>query len=186
MRRANEAIIHEKHPIPNIDDILYSLNGSTMFSKIDLKSSFYQIELYESSRHITTFCSILGLFRYKRLMFGISCAPEIHQHIIQLVISKCKDIYNIHDDIIVTRKDEKDHDENLLQCLDDNRLTVYVEKCVMRQPLIQFMGHYLSKNEFQYRRTKSRPFDKHLSLKQFPKYVVSLDISILFRAMYPV
>ena len=129
-------VIRERHHIPNIDNTLYSLNGSTMFSKIDLKSSFHQIKLDESSCYITRFCSNLGIFRYKRLMFGISCATEIYQHIIQQVISKCKGAYNFHDDIIVAGKDEKDHDENLqslLQCFDDNGLTVCVEKCVMTQ-----------------------------------------------------
>jgi hypothetical protein len=96
------SIIRERHPIPTIDNVLYNLNGSTIFSKIDLKSAFHQIELDVASRPITTFCSSLGLFRYKRLMFGISCVPEIFQHIILQVISKCKGVYNIHDDIIVT------------------------------------------------------------------------------------
>jgi hypothetical protein len=82
-------------------------------------------------------------------MFGISWAPEIFQHIIQQVISKCKGVYNIHDDIIVTGTNRSDHDKNLrglLQCLCDNGLTVCVEKCVMRQPSIDFMGHTLPKD----------------------------------------
>ena len=51
-RRANEAIIRERHPIPTID-----LNGSTVFSKLDLKSEFHQVELEEESREVTTFVS---------------------------------------------------------------------------------------------------------------------------------
>ena len=45
MRRANEAIIRERHPIPTIEEVLYDLNGATVFSKIDLKSGFHQIKL---------------------------------------------------------------------------------------------------------------------------------------------
>ena len=37
MRRANEAIIRERHPIPTIEDLMHDLNGSTMFSKLHLK-----------------------------------------------------------------------------------------------------------------------------------------------------
>ena len=74
MRRANEAIVRERHPIPTIEEILYDLNGSTVFNKIDLKWGFHLIELEESSREITTYTTHRGLYRYKRLMFGISSA----------------------------------------------------------------------------------------------------------------
>ena len=83
MRRANEAILRERHPIPTVDDVLHNLNGSTTFSKLDLKWSFHQIELDEQSRDITTFVTHKGLYRYRRLSFGINSAPELYQHIIQ-------------------------------------------------------------------------------------------------------
>ena len=83
MRKANRAIVRERHPIPTVDDVLYQLNGSTTFRKLDLKWGFHQIELEEQSRNITTFITHKGLYRYKRLMFGISSAPELHQHTIQ-------------------------------------------------------------------------------------------------------
>ena len=53
MREANEAVVRERHPIPTVDDILYQLNGSTVFSKLDLKWGFHQIELEQQSRTIT-------------------------------------------------------------------------------------------------------------------------------------
>ena len=59
MRRANEAIIRERHPIPTIEEVLYDLNGATVFSKIHLKWGFHQIEL--DSRAITTFITHRGL-----------------------------------------------------------------------------------------------------------------------------
>ena len=63
MRRANEAIDRERHPIPTVEEILHSLNGSAMFSKLDLKWGFHQIVLEEGCRHITTFATHRGLFR---------------------------------------------------------------------------------------------------------------------------
>ena len=45
MRQANEAIIQERHPILTIEEVLYDLNGATVFSKIDLKWRFHEIEL---------------------------------------------------------------------------------------------------------------------------------------------
>ena len=45
MRRANEAIVRERHPIPSVEELLHRLNGSTKFSKLDLKWGFHQITL---------------------------------------------------------------------------------------------------------------------------------------------
>ena len=101
MRRANEAIIRERHPIPTIEEVLYDLNGSIVFSKLDLRWGFHQIELDEESREITTFVTHRGLYRYKRLMFGISSAPEKYQKIISDVIQSCNGVANIADDLIV-------------------------------------------------------------------------------------
>ena len=79
MRKANEAIVRERHPIPAIEEILYDLNGATVFSKLDLKWGLHEIELEEQSRDITTFVTHRGLNSYKRLMFGITSAPEKYQ-----------------------------------------------------------------------------------------------------------
>ena len=66
---------------------------------------FHQILLEEASRDITTFAVDDGLYRYKGLMFGISCAPELYQHIIRQVLSECKGALNIADDLIAEQHD---------------------------------------------------------------------------------
>ena len=101
MRQANSAVVREPHPIPTVDEILHDLNGSTVFSKLDIKWVFHQVELSEESRPITTFVTHKGLFRYKRLMFGVSCAPEMYQQVIQQALEGCEGVRNRHDDIIV-------------------------------------------------------------------------------------
>ena len=89
MRRANSAVERERHPIPTIEEVLYDLNGSTVFSKVDLKWGFHQVELAERSREITTFVTHGGLYRYKRLMFGVTLAPEKYQKIVTDVLHGC-------------------------------------------------------------------------------------------------
>ena len=64
MLRANEAIIRERLPIPTVDGVLEELNDSTVFSKLDLRHGFHQVELHADSRSITTFVTHDGLFRY--------------------------------------------------------------------------------------------------------------------------
>ena len=66
--------MRERHPIPMIEEVLHDLNGSTVFSKLDLKWGFHQIELNVESREITTFVTHRGLYQYKRLIFGIASA----------------------------------------------------------------------------------------------------------------
>ena len=66
MRKANEAIVRERIPMPTVDEVLENLNGNSVFSKLDLRLGFHQIELDEESRDITTFGTHDGLFRYKR------------------------------------------------------------------------------------------------------------------------
>lgn len=50
MRCANEAIIRERLAIPTVDEVLEKLNGSTVFSKLDLRHGFHQVELHADSR----------------------------------------------------------------------------------------------------------------------------------------
>ncbi|KAJ8344587.1 hypothetical protein AAFF_G00233460 [Aldrovandia affinis] len=56
------------------------MNGSVVFSKLDLKWGYHQLELTPESREITTFAIHNGVYRYKRLLFGVSSASEQYQH----------------------------------------------------------------------------------------------------------
>ena len=76
MRLANRAVARERFPIPTVEEVIQDLNRSTVFSKLDLKMGYFQIELAEDGRSITTFGTHKGPYRYKRLIIGISCAPE--------------------------------------------------------------------------------------------------------------
>ena len=113
MQRANEAIIRERYPIPTVDEVLQSLNQSTVFSKLDLKWGYHQLELHPDSRSITTFTTHRGLHQYKRLMFGITSAPEVYQHVIQQSLQGCEGVANITDDIIIYGKNTEEHDRRL-------------------------------------------------------------------------
>lgn len=76
MRQANETIVIENLPIPTVNEVLEELNGSSVFSKLDLRHSFHPIELYLDCRDVTTFLTHEDLLRYKRLSFGVSAIPE--------------------------------------------------------------------------------------------------------------
>ena len=120
-------------PIPNIRRNSQDLNGSKFFSKIDLKECYHQIELAESSRHLTTFKTHVGLCRYKRLPYGASEGSEICEHIIGQVLEGCHNVRNIVDDILVhgTTKEENDRSlENVLLILQEKNGTVNPINCL--------------------------------------------------------
>ena len=70
-----------------MDEVLEELNGSAVFSKLDLRWGFHQVELPEDSTDITAFITHEGLSRYKRLRFGVNAAPERYQHVIRQMIA---------------------------------------------------------------------------------------------------
>ena len=121
MRRANESY-ERGYAIPTIEDILTDSDHSQVFSKLDIKWAYHpQIELDPSARKITTFQIHKGNFLYKRLMFGISCAPEMQNKIIHQISKDCVEVQSIFDDIIVHGKCQEKYDSNL------DRLFVKVE-----------------------------------------------------------
>ena len=63
MRRANVTIIRECYPIATMDEVFQSLNQSIVFSKLDLKSGYHQLELHPDSCSITTFIIQCGLLQ---------------------------------------------------------------------------------------------------------------------------
>ena len=127
IRHVNEAIIQEWLPIPTVDEVLENLNGSTVFSKLDLRHGFHQVELHASSRDITTFVTHDNLFRYEMLSSGVNAAPEKYQLIISQVIADIEGVVNITDDLIVHGKTVAEHDHSLhklLARLEEKNLTL--------------------------------------------------------------
>ena len=147
MRQANGAIARERHPIPTVEELLHDLNGSTIFSKIDFKWGFHQILLSEESRHISSFVKHRGLHQYKRLMFGVTSAPEKYQQIIRDLLRDCAWVANIADDLTIHECGVGEYDERffaMLDRLDEVGLTVNGDKCEFRLSKLMFLGHQLT------------------------------------------
>lgn len=96
-------------------------------------------------------CSLIvqGLYRYKRLVFGISCAPEMFQKVMEQILADCEFTVNFIDDIIVFGRTEKEHDESLEKVLRKMReygILLNHEKCVFKLNEIDFLGHHFDAN----------------------------------------
>lgn len=146
MRCANKAILRENHPLPVISDILPHINNANIFSKLDVKLAFHQIELAPKSRYITAFITRRGVMQYTRLMFGVNCAPEKFQKIMEKIVSDLPGVRNAFDDLLVWGKDQAEHDERLaalLKRLKEYRVLLNKDKCILGAKEVPFLGHVL-------------------------------------------
>lgn len=97
------------------------------------------------------------LFRYKRLMFGISCAPELFQKVMESIVAGLDGVVVYLDDVMVTGRSQQEHDDRLkalLSRLQQYGILLNEEKCVFNVPQIEFVGHELSSSGI--RPTESR------------------------------
>ena len=149
MRAANKAILRERHSTPTLDELKTMLTGATVFSKLDLNQGYNQLELDEESRSITTFATHLGLYRYKRLFFGVNSASEIFQEAIRQAFAGLDGVVNISDDTLCYGTSHEDHAANLqalFQRIREKGLTLNKDKCEFNKDSIEFLGHIFSKD----------------------------------------
>ena len=78
-RDLNRAIQREHYPLPTIEDVSTRLAGAKVFTKCDVWNGFWHVQLDKQSSYLTTFHTPFGRYRWKRLPFGISSAPEVFQ-----------------------------------------------------------------------------------------------------------
>ena len=94
MRRANKAIMRERFIVPSLDDLIHDLNGCVTFSRLDLAAAFQQLEISPECRYVSRFATFW-------LFFGINCATEMFQAVMQQVLSGLQGVRCICDDILV-------------------------------------------------------------------------------------
>jgi hypothetical protein len=143
-RAANTALLRQRHVMPTLDDLIHQLNGSRVFSKLDLRNALLQLELEPNSRYITTFSSLIGLFRYKRLNFGLSVNSELFQSTLSQILSPIAGrIINVCADILVHAPSVHERDialEAVAKKFAECGLTLHKEKCLLNQSQISFYG----------------------------------------------
>ena len=143
----NKEIKREHHPMRTIEEIASEIPGSKVFSTLDAKSGFLQIVLDETSSFLTTFNTPVGRYRWLRLPFGISCAPEVYQRIMDTMLEGIKGAYVIIDDILVAAKTLEEHDKILKQVIErasSYNLRLNFEKTNLRQSQVTYVGHMLT------------------------------------------
>ena len=112
-----------------------------------LYSGFMQVALDKASSFLTTIATPFGRYRYLRLPFGISSAPEVFHRIIADYFSDIPGVYTYIDDLLVVGSTVEEHDSRLKQVLTRCRqinLGLNAEKCRFGRTEIPYLGHVLS------------------------------------------
>ncbi|GJR74881.1 putative reverse transcriptase domain-containing protein [Tanacetum coccineum] len=123
-RELNKLTIKNRYPLPRIDDLFDQLQGSSVYSKIDLRSGYHQLRIKEEDIPITAFRTRYGHFEFQFVIVFI-------------------------DDILVYSKDEEEYEKHLkiiLELLKKERLYAKFSKCDFWLDSIQFLGHVIDRS----------------------------------------
>ncbi|GJX85667.1 putative reverse transcriptase domain-containing protein [Tanacetum coccineum] len=147
-RELNKLTVKNRYPLPRIDDLFDQLQGSSIYSKIDLRSGYHQLRVREQDIPKTAFRTRYGHYEFQVMPFGLTNAPAVFMDLMNRVCKPYLDKFVIVfiDDILIYSKDEREHEEHLkaiLELLKEEKLYAKFSKCEFWIPKVQFLGHVI-------------------------------------------
>ena len=140
-RDVNKAIKRDHFKMPTIEKITHQLAGSKKFTTVDGTSSYLCID-YESSL-LTMFNTPWGRYRLIHLPWGLTCAQDIFQWMVDQILECCEGAIGITDEVIIHGKDDEEHDWNLhrFMCVTHKHGLVFNgDKCEVKRDSVTFFG----------------------------------------------
>ena len=144
----NKAVKREHFVMPTVEEITAELDGAEFFTKLDAQSGFWQIPLDEESSKLCCMQTPFGRYVFKRLPMGLASASEVFHRTIKEMFSDIPRVENWIDDIMLSGRTQKEHDEILNKTLNrakERNLTLKKKKCEFSQKEIKYIGHIISK-----------------------------------------
>ena len=164
-RNINNVTVKDNFPLPRIDSVLQSLNGSSCFSSLDLKSGYWQIPILEKDRNKTAFSTDAGTFRFCRMPFGLCNAPATFQRLMQVilepVLNKFAMVYL--DDIIIYSRNFEEHIKHLeevFSLIEKSGLKISPSKCNFAKDKLRYLGHIVSHDGIQVDPAKTQAIEE--------------------------
>jgi hypothetical protein len=141
--------VKNKYPLPRIDDLFDQLNGAKYFSKIDLRSRYYQPRIRHEDIPKTAFVTRYGQHEFTVMPFGLTNAPAYFMNLMNKVFMEELDKFIIVfiDDILVYSRSAEEHGQYLrivLGKLRDHQLYAKFSKCEFWLQKVSFLGHILT------------------------------------------
>nr|GEY91039.1 hypothetical protein [Tanacetum cinerariifolium] len=149
----NKLTVKNRYPLPRIDDLFDQLQGSSVYSKIDLRSGYHQLRVREEDILKIAFRTRYVHYEFQVMPFGLTNAPALFMDLMNWVCKPYLDKFVIVfiDDMLIYSKDEKEHEEHLkaiLELLKKAELYAKFSKCEFWIPKVQFLGHVIDGQGF--------------------------------------
>jgi transposase InsO family protein len=150
LRRLNSRTVKDAYALPRIEETLDVLKGASLFSSLDLKSSYWQVEIAEEDKMKTAFSvGSLGFYECNRMPFGLTNAPATFQRLMETCMGDLHLVFCLIylDDIVVFSRTFEEHVERLeaiFKRLESTGLKLKPSKCHLFQKRIKYLGHIVS------------------------------------------
>ena len=150
LRKLNNRTVKDAYSLPRIETLLDTFLGSTIFTTLDLKAGYWQVEMAEESKAFTAFtCGPLGFYECETMPFGATNAPATFQRLMHNCLGDLNMTWCVVylDDIIVFSDNPKDHIvrlEAVFQKLASAGLKLKPSKCFFFKEEIDYLGHLVS------------------------------------------
>ncbi|GJX44950.1 putative reverse transcriptase domain-containing protein [Tanacetum coccineum] len=114
-RELNKLTVKNRYPLLRIDDLFDQLQGSSIYSKIDLTSGYHQLRVREEDISKTAFKTRYGHYKFQVMPFGLTNAPAVFMDLMNRVCKPYLDKFVIVfiDDILIYSKNKQEHEEHL-------------------------------------------------------------------------
>ncbi|GJV70675.1 putative reverse transcriptase domain-containing protein [Tanacetum coccineum] len=147
-RELNKLTVKNRYPLPRIDDLFDQLQGSRVYSKIDLRSGYHQLRVREEDISKTAFRTRYGHYEFQVMPFGLTNTPAVFMDLMNRVCKPYLDRFVIVfiDDILIYSKSRKEHEGHLkliLNLLKKEELYAKFSKCEFWLSKVQFLGHVI-------------------------------------------
>lgn len=137
------------HPIPRSEEINSKLAGKKVFTVLDCKEGFYHFLLDEASANLCTFNTVFGCYKFLRLPFGVSIAPQLFQKVNEKNFANIDGVIVYIDDILIAAETEEEHDRILNKVLKRARelnIKFNEGKVQYKVKEVKYLGHKYSEH----------------------------------------
>ena len=165
--KLNKFMKRPTHPVRGAHDAIASVEcGARFFTKIDSKSGYHQVAIRTKDQDLTTFMTPWGRYRYRRALMGLISSGDVYNQRGDQILGDIPPTCKVVDDVLAWDTDYNEHIKHvwkILQCCDDNGITLNGDKFVFGADRVEFCGYEISADGYSPDQKKTR------AIAEFPQ-----------------